>query len=152
MTTIAYRDGIIAGDTQAQQHGLTRYFKKVHRMDDAIIGIAGNCGDVTQFLDWWRDGHNMDRLPDFRIYRGDGDAPDIQALVLQQDGLYLWTEHFQYSPVVQSFFAIGTGTQAALTAMHMGAPAVDAIRMAAQVDLFTGGEVEWEALESTTNE
>lgn len=146
MSTIAYRDGVMAADTLGVNGAnLTRETRKLHRLDDAIVGFTGNYVDGLTFVDWWRVGHDMDSLPKFIVYR-DGDAPDFVALVLNADGLNLWTEHFQSSPVPDEFFTIGSGAMAARAAMVMGASAERAVEVAMLVDLHTGGKVEAERL------
>jgi ATP-dependent protease HslVU (ClpYQ) peptidase subunit len=41
----------------------------------------------------------------------------------------------------ETFWAIGSGEQAAMVAMHMGATAKEAVEMAKRVDPYTGGRV-----------
>ena len=41
----------------------------------------------------------------------------------------------------EDFWAAGSGRQAALAAMHCGKSAVEAVRIAARIDSFTGGRV-----------
>ena len=147
MTTVAYRDGVMAADTLGVRFDMPRICYKVHRVGDAIIGAAGNYSDCLVFVEWWRDGHDLKKLPEFKMYRGEPDAPDIEALVLTADGLDRWTEHFQHDPILDPFFAIGSGAGAAMAAMHMGADAAEAVRIASLVFMSTGGDVQVERLD-----
>ena len=110
-------------------------------MEGQIIGFVGNYGDSLEFVEWVRCGADLSDWPEFQTYRGNDDAPDFTALMLHEDGIDLWSEHAQPEPVLDEFFAIGSGSEAATAAMHMGASAHDAIEIAMLVDLHTGGEV-----------
>ena len=133
MTVVVVRDGVMAADTGARTGQMKRFVTKLHRVDKAIIGFSGSLLDGLVFVDWWREGRNMDHLPEFRMYRGADDAPDITALVLTPDGLEYWTEHFQPSPVEMPYFAVGSGAMAAMGAMHMGADAIRAAEAACAI-------------------
>jgi ATP-dependent protease HslVU (ClpYQ) peptidase subunit len=141
MTTVAYRNGIMAADTMALRGSIPRICKKLYRLGDTIIGLAGNLSDGLVFIDWWERGHDIADWPIFHMYRGNEDAPDISALVLTADGLDLWTEHAQPIPILDDFFAIGSGTAAAMAAMHMGADPIRAVEIAMLVDYSTGGDI-----------
>lgn len=147
MTTIAYRDGIMAADTQGNRGGIRSVTRKLHRIDNRIVGFSGNYQDGLTFVAWVRDGMKMDALPEFRGYGRTDDAPDINALVLSPDGLVQWTEHFQPMPITEPFFAIGSGFVSAMTAMHMGASAAKAVEIAMLIDVETGGEIQVERCE-----
>ena len=123
----------MAADTGARTRQMKRFAKKLYRVDSAIVGIVGSLMDGLVFVDWWRNGHKMDALPEFRMYRGAEDAPDITALVLTTDGLEYWTEHFQPMPLEVPYFAIGAGAKAAMGAMHMGADAIRAVEAACAI-------------------
>ena len=147
MTTVAYRDGVMAADSQADSGGLLRIRQKLHRVGEEIIGSSGNSMDIMAFVKWWRSGNDLMALPEFRSYGRDSDPPDFVALVLSAAGLELWNEYFEPLPILDEFFAIGSGAAAAIAAMHMGADAPKAVEIAALVDVATGGEVQVEALD-----
>lgn len=149
MTTIAVRDGIMAADTRGTVNGLIFEARKLHRVFDSIVGIAGNAGDGGQFVDWLRGGGDMKAPPAFVSYN-DQDGPDFDALVLDAGGVTLWTQYFQPLKLLGPYFAIGSGAMAAMAAMEMGADAETAVAIAMKVDLHTGGDVEVEGLDSET--
>ncbi len=145
MTTIAVRDGVMAGDTlSVWDRVIVGERRKIERANDALVGCAGATSDWLVFVDWYRRGADRQSLPYFRQYSGQDDAPDFDALVLGPDGLVYWTQHFQPAPLYCPFWAIGSGAQAALAAMHMGATAAESIAVAAKVDVFTGGTIQVE--------
>lgn len=139
MTTIAYRDGTLAADTLGCG-GVRRRTKKLHRVGDAILGLSGNYGDCWQFVHWWAD---QSKALEFRVFRTDNsDSPDLEAIVVTDGGAEIWTEHLQPTPVLEPFFAIGSGAKAAMAAMHMGATAAKAVEIAMRVDPYTAGAIE----------
>lgn len=147
MTTVAYRDGVMAADTQGDWSGIrTRVPNKIVRVGNALIGVAGNFTDCRDFIDWYAAGADRKALPEFRTY-GVENSVAIEALVAAPDGLTIWTEHFQPDPVAGEFWAVGSGAKAAIAAMYMGADAAEAVRIAALVDVKTGGDVQMERLE-----
>ncbi len=148
MTTIAVRDGIMAGDTRSVWNQIiVGERQKIERVNGVLIGCAGSASDWLVFVDWYRCGVDLSALPEFRQYQGQDDAPNFDVLVLGPDGLTYWTQHFQPAPLDCPFWAIGSGAMAALAAMHMGATAAEAIAVAAKVDMFTGGTIQVEKLD-----
>ena len=104
----------------------------------------GNYADTCTFVEWCRAGMNRHKLPEFRFF-GDDFKPSFRALVWSPErALVEWTEQFQPMPVLDDFYAIGSGDMAAMAAMHMGATAGQAVEVAAKVDLGTGGIIETE--------
>lgn len=140
MSTVAYRDGVMAADTLASGP-VCRTTKKLHRVGDVIIGGVGNLSDLLVFVRWYGSGADLKALPEFRMYGRNDEAPDFSALVLSPRGLTHWTEYFQPLPVFDDYTAVGSGAYAALGAMAVGAAAAEAIAVAAQIDVHTGGEI-----------
>jgi ATP-dependent protease HslVU (ClpYQ) peptidase subunit len=132
MTTIAYRDGVLAADSlvtlgDTKVHG---YYHKIVRIDDHLIGTAGSVAACQHFLDWLREG-------------GDESAPpkgDYKALVVNPKGKVREFENGSLLPVPRGakFFSIGSGSPYALAAMYAGASSTDAVKIAAKIDTSTG--------------
>ena len=139
MSTVAYRDSVMAADRYGERHRIRAMTQKLYRVRDAVIGYTGSHMDRLTFVRWYDQGANLDAVPQFRSYRGSDDAPDFDALVLTSAGLTQWTEHFQPIPLPhEPFFAIGSGAAAAMAAMYMGADAIKAVEIAGLVDVATG--------------
>jgi hypothetical protein len=67
---------------------------------------------------------------------------DCWYLALRPDGVYLIDSEFRELPLKgNKYYAIGSGEQAAMVAMHMGATAAEAVKMAIRVDEYSGGTV-----------
>lgn len=153
MTTIAYRDGVIAADSRVTVHteaGGTRkhlctklYRKKVtegRKTFDVVIGTAGESFSALVFVDWYGTGKPM---PDSLRELGG----DFTCLILRPDGLYEADVYCRPEKIIEDFYAIGSGSKEAMTAMRCGKSAVEAVRLAAMSDPYTGGRIVSESLE-----
>lgn len=139
MTTIAVRNGVMASDsriTHESESGGSRVTRcvKMYRRRDAIIGVAGDGGAGSVFVDWYGSGKPV---PQILI---DFDA-DLTALVLTRRGLFTYDAYCMPEKILDRFWAIGSGTKAALGAMHMGASAERAIEIACLIDPYTAPPV-----------
>lgn len=140
MTTIVYRDGILAADSQVTQDseaGGSRKFKceKLYRKTtskgaEAIIALAGESTPGLVFLDWY----GTDRKPSRLLIES---GADFTALVLRRDGLWEYDCWCRGERVADAFYAIGSGAKAALGAMHMGATAAEACEIATRIDPYS---------------
>jgi len=151
MTTIAYRDGILAADSRltvdhgcgARKHTCRKLFRKRvgegKKAHDVIIATAGESSPGMVFVDWYGSGKPP---PDIFMHLGG----DFLCLVLSPEGLFEYDVYCRGEPIEEEFYAVGSGSMAALAAMHCGKSAVDAVRIAARIDSFTGGRVVSEAL------
>lgn len=136
MTTIAYRGGVIAGDSQAVDDETQRKFyegSKVFKHKGKIWGSCGSAVDCAMFNEWMRKGGPEPKLDCKKEF-----------YALAWDGVQLWYYNQGFDKpekIKNEFIAIGSGGAAAEGAMHMGATAVEAVRIAAKIDLYTGGKI-----------
>ncbi len=131
MTTVAFRGGCMAADTQVTC-GSTKYraTKLVRLPCGGVAGACGTLGELVRAFEW--------------LKKPKGKPPklkDTSVLVAYADGrvgVYedkAWT----FMPFVGPI-AIGSGAQAAIAAMiHFDADPVEAVRAAATADSFTSG-------------
>jgi ATP-dependent protease HslVU (ClpYQ) peptidase subunit len=135
MTTVAYRAGVLAADTQMTDGSIKVPGRKLIYVKERLawVGIAGSVCDCQKFI---------------RHFAGTAeeefdDDDDLTALIMFHDGkVVVVTADLREDELEpNSHFAIGSGGPAALAAMHMGADARRAIEVAAAVDLLTGGDV-----------
>lgn len=135
MTTIAYRDGILAADMQAEAAGwiVPGGTKKLFRLKDGdVVGVTGDWACLQPWVAW----HTGDRREPFydlgensRVIR----AHSKGLVIYEGKGWF----HFD-----GPFGAWGSGWPAAVAAMHMGADAKRAIEVAMLCDPSTGGDVQ----------
>lgn len=148
MTTIAYRDGILAADSQCQAGsrilGSVRKIELIDTEPVRLVAAAGNLDKCRLFLDWQRNGGLMTDRPDLRAL-SDNDE-DFEAFVVYQtapDIIHTYETNCIACPVsIKKFYAIGSGAQIAIGALEMGAPAQLAVSIATRYDLYTGGSTE----------
>lgn len=133
MTTIAWRGLTMAADTQLNHQGIKNHGTKIHRTDNAIIGVAGDYMAAMVFVDWYENRES--RRPDL------GHEDGFEALVLTAEGVEYWTANLRPTPITSDYYAIGSGSHLALGAMFMGATPAQAVEVAANFDLHTGGSI-----------
>ena len=132
MTTIAYRDGVLASDSlvtlgDTKSHGT---YIKIKRIGNLLVGAAGGVADSEQFLQW--------------LKYDDGETPppkgQYSALVIDPRGRVREIENGSVLPVPRGakFHAIGSGGPFALAAMYAGASAVEAVKIATKIDINSG--------------
>lgn len=150
MTTIAYKHGVLAGDSMMTRGEQTMYgIQKVCRTKRFLMGYSGSFPMFGPMYDWLLqlDDPNYADLPEHQFYRI-GDFPDNNgydgfALLISEGGdMYELLDKGHMVPHgKRSFYAIGSGEQFALGALHNGASAVHAVEVSKQYDPGTGGEV-----------
>nr|MBA3776758.1 hypothetical protein [Betaproteobacteria bacterium] len=136
MTTLVYRDGVLAADSRCTNGGyvIPEPAVKVRKLADcSIIGFCGTLAECEELAAW--------------IAAPTGDRPELddsgRVVHVRTDGS-LWTYECKAKPMrlaASPFYAWGTGFPAALGALHMGASAEEAVRIATLVDTSSGGEV-----------
>lgn len=130
MTTICSNRKMMASDSMCIHGERKSYGKKLQQTSGKIAGVAGDYADGLVFMEWLRGG-------------GKGKAPkgDYEALVLSDDGLMLY-DSGKPSPITEEFYAIGTGSDGALGAMHCGCTPKQAVSIAIKIDVYSGGRVQ----------
>lgn len=143
MTTIAWKDGVVAYDSRVAAGGTiqTDDFDKAYRdSKTGLIFVA--CGTSSGIVPMVEDYMAGRREPST-------DYP-CSALIIHPDGHIstfcrykdedYWTRAVLVGPL-ERCGAMGSGTDHALTAMDMGASAKEAVKMAVKRDTNTGGKI-----------
>lgn len=132
MTTICYRDGILAADSlvtlgNTKVHGS---YQKIRRIGDYLIGTAGSVAACQAFVVWLKEGDDTCPPP----------KGEYGALIIGPQGKVREIENGSVlpSPRGAKFFALGSGGPFALAAMYAGATAAEAVKIAAKIDTNTG--------------
>lgn len=145
MTVVVVKDGVIATDSRVtveSEAGGIRMFhcEKLYKIPGvAAIAVAGESFSALRFVEWFRTraakGGKKKRDTDLIM----GEA-DFSALVLHKTGKleefdkWLIPEEILLGEGKNQFYAIGCGAKAALGALHMGANAEEAVRVACKID------------------
>ena len=141
MTTVAFKDGILAADTLVTAGGQRDgYMKKAAVLKDGTL--AAHSGTATywgKFLAWDAGG----RVGDCPVV-GISEKEDCTNVleVLPSGRLRMWSNSgsWEFEPV-EGVYGIGSGGEYAVGAMAMGATAEEAVRLAMRFDSRTGGEI-----------
>jgi hypothetical protein len=131
MTTIAYKDGIMAADTRASGDDVAFDVVKLWRLPNGDVAAgAGVLCRAALGIQWLQSRR--------------GDAPDIEgADILFTDAGVPYVASGGWPGVrIRSYAAIGSGAQGAMVAMSMGLSAADAVQAVIGIDPATGGEVQ----------
>lgn len=140
MTTIATDGRIMAADGRACR-GDTLVADKVRKIDrlsdGSLLGVSGRASTQSQMAAWL---NGKGKFP--------AEAGDWSALHVRPDGIRLYSsDGGEAFVVVDAPAAIGSGSDFALGAMMARMGPLDAVRLAAKRDLFTGGALIEERLD-----
>ena len=133
MTTIAYRDGIIAYDSLITSGEVIIYnnYEKSIVCKGVRFFIAGALSNYDDVVSDWFDSKSKD-------LESSGFALDCDELFeFGYDVKGMWKERVK----LDGYCAIGSGYKFALTAMDCGATAGEAIKRASERCLYTGGNI-----------
>lgn len=141
MTTIAYRDGVLAADRLITSGTLRCGEMRKIATNEAgwLCGCAGPITASAIVLAWIEAG-------------AEGEPPEAKeadAIIVSPDGaVHFWTGYGPLTRAHGDFFAVGSGERIAVGAMAAGASAIDAVRIAIAHDTATGGPVDYLTLGS----
>ena len=134
MTTIAYKDGILASDSLAssESHVVGYCDNKVTIVGNKAIAFTGDLDDKDVFIKWVinKKGKKPQFENGFGVFVIDIDTKELTEY---KDG-----ERVDYK---SDFYTMGSGSLVAIGAMAHGATAKEAVEIACKYNLHTGGEV-----------
>jgi len=140
LTTIAYKDGVIAYDSRSCKPGSGLINSDDVEKRLSVRGkeffLSGPTSDFVDFVAAYEDGRRIPYKCDVVALVWTGEV--LQECMAGEEG-----EQAALIDVVpfDRPFATGSGSRFAYTAMDMGANAVEAVKMAAKRDMYTGGKV-----------
>lgn len=140
MTTIVYRDGVMAADSRAYagDSSTIGMKTKIHRLDDGtLFGASSNAVGADGILRRWVEAGC---LP---AQASDMKPDTFEVLLVRPNGdvFYAHDNLGLTGPLTADFFAIGSGDKYAKGALRMGASAVKAVEVASLEDAWTGGPI-----------
>lgn len=131
MTTVAF-DGItLAVDSQMSSGHLKFGFtnKLFTLYDDRLVAFTGDSALIHQAITYL----NSDMEKPFDIKDGD----EMGGIVIAPNGVFEFDKHLRMFPACVPW-AGGSGETIALTAMHLGKSAVEAVEIACKLDKHSG--------------
>jgi hypothetical protein len=139
MTTIAWDGTTLAADKRATTSGMIFTVTKIFRVRGCLVGAAGDFDRIMESIAWFAAGADPAKLPPH--HRSNDDF--VGLLVIWPNGLI---EKYERGPVpykIESpFFAIGSGRDFAMAAMHMGRNSVEAVEVALALDSGSGNGID----------
>lgn len=136
MTVIAWDGKTLAADKRSTLVNLPHTTTKICRSGDgSLLGVAGDTGMCRTLREWYIAGADREKYPD-----KDGKC---DMVVIAADGRVLLYAagpdpiHFE-----DKYFATGSGRDFALSAMHFGLSARDAVEFACRFDVHCGNGID----------
>lgn len=134
MTTIAYKDGVIAYDSRVTDGDtiISNSREKKIKVNGVLFIFSGIFGDIEQMVHLYFSKEYVKPL-------------GCNAIVYDSDGLKLIgtdeEQYFENTIPFNEYSALGSGSPYAYGAMDAGATAKQAVQIAAQRDVYTGGKI-----------
>ena len=144
MTCIAFDGRTLAADKRTSYGGLHRTTTKIFRVDDMLVGCAGNSAVGKEVVEWIRRGRKAEDFPRKQAE----DSTSCSVIVIERDGSIL---NYDVTPfpirIEDKIFAVGSGRDFALAAMFLGKTASEAVLVASAFDTGCGNGVDELTLE-----
>jgi ATP-dependent HslUV protease subunit HslV len=138
MTTIVYKDGILAYDSRITDdyNTIVGHVDKGCKTEQHLVAVCGDFTAVAVLIEWARSGFDPRQKPKMKK-----DA-SFEMVAVDKKGVIQSFEE-SLTPVIldDKMYAAGSGKNFAFGAMHAGATAKQAVIAAASYDAATGGRV-----------
>jgi 20S proteasome alpha/beta subunit len=140
VTTIAYRDGVLAGDTRSTNQSdeiLPGHVRKVYRLrNGSLIAFAGMLASIQAVVS------KIKKDPNGILTISKSDGSNIEGLLIYPDGKVMQFDGSGWTSVKADYYAIGSGAVVARVAMRLGLSAKEAVRLAFEFVPSTGGRIQ----------
>lgn len=139
MTTIAYRDGVLAVDSMCSNNGWKNFLptKKIIHKCGRLFVICGEIASSIKAIDDIITTENSSSGMIFDL----GDHSTILELTTIGSIKIYEDKHYFSIERESDFISLGSGSPAAMGAMYAGASSYEAIAIASQLDTCTGGVI-----------
>lgn len=144
MTTIAYKDGILAADTQLTISDTKLLSDDKIRLlnKDTILAAAGDLGSVLIAEKFFAQ-ENWENATRPTIEKGKDDDNTLDAILIYKGKPYMVDGLLIPEPIKHPHYAVGSGWKFAMAAMHSGMSAPDAVKFASELDVYTNNRVRY---------
>jgi hypothetical protein len=140
VSCIAWDGKILAADRRAMVGGTIRTITKIFRVGEDLLAYAGSADLGEEMVAWYTNGRDPEKFP---LSQRDKDN-FVDLLVVKPDG---WLWKYEKTPYPVKFppqqFAIGSGHDFAMAAMHLGQTAQQAVEVACLFDANCGNGVDY---------
>ncbi|AXQ69686.1 peptidase HslV family [Caulobacter phage CcrSC] len=139
MTTIAFRDGVLAADRLITDRGARLGYKtKIVQRKGILACGAGSTIVCREFTDWFLKGMKGSP-PSMRLHP---DRPASECVIYFAKDRFLTFDGDGIAEVEAEYHTLGSGAAFAKGAMAAGADPVRAVEIAIQFDLYSGGDIQ----------
>lgn len=152
MTTLAFMNGLLAADRQVTAGdqtiaGRMTKIRKIETSRGCVLACgSGQANMVRGFLDWVVKGMPENDLPVMHIKLFDDEPMHACGFVFYRPDRVVCLSPLGFDEMEVEYWADGSGADFAMAAMEAGANPIEAVRIAARRDLYTGEGVDWVAL------
>jgi hypothetical protein len=124
MTTIAAKasTGEIAADSMVSGDDSFYLVEKLRRGQESVYGGCGDWDKLLKFYNSLESGADLDS------------DTDVTVLELRSDGIWIYESTIIPAKIKNDFWAIGTGANFAIAAMHLGLTPAEAVKLACLYD------------------
>jgi hypothetical protein len=124
MTTIAAKasTGEIAADSMVSGDDSFYLVEKLRRGENSVYGGCGDWDKLLKFYNSLESGADLDS------------DTDVTVLELRSDGIWIYESTIIPAKIKNDFWAIGTGANFAIAAMHLGLTPAEAVKLACLYD------------------
>jgi hypothetical protein len=124
MTTIAARasTGEIAADSMVSGDDSFYLVEKLRKGQESVYGGCGDWDKLLKFYNSLESGADLDS------------DTDVTVLELRSDGIWIYESTIIPAKIKNDFWAIGTGANFAIAAMHLGLTPAEAVKLACLYD------------------
>lgn len=124
MTTIAAKasTGEIAADSMVSGDDSFYLVEKLRRGEESVYGGCGDWDKLLKFYNSLESGADLDS------------DTDVTVLELRSDGIWIYESTIIPAKIKNDFWAIGTGANFAIAAMHLGLSPAEAVKLACLYD------------------
>ena len=110
---------------------VTKYYGKIRRIGEWIVGGAGNPEDLELFFRWY--ANPTTRPPAL--------SKNFEAVAIGRDGIFAYGRRMIPMKIEEPYYAVGSGFSLALGAMEAGASVEKACEIACKRDAYSGLEI-----------
>ena len=124
MTTVAARasTGEIAADSMVSGDDSFYLVEKLRKGKSSLYGACGDWDKILKFYAVLESGGDLDS------------DIDVTVLELRADGIWIYESTIIPARIKNDFWAIGTGANFAIAAMHLGLSPAEAVKIACLYD------------------
>lgn len=130
MTVIAFDGTTLAADKRTGFGTAHATSTKIKRIPQGLVGGAGTVAQIFSMFKWIEEGSDPDKFPE---KQKDQENSPVILLIKPDKTIWYYDDTPEPFLIEDKFWAIGSGRDFAITAMHLGYSAREAVRTASEL-------------------